>query len=146
MTYRYKSKTGGQQDYIPASISQPKQKAQLYMPDVVYTQVFVDAFKNTPYIEWLTPTTKEKKVVSGQYQYYKMCVDTTDKGDGQSTKVVIYHMGNVDANKKQIVDAKIPVITPITTPTPTTTQPSTDAMQQQINLLTSMMAKLLEGK
>jgi hypothetical protein len=144
MTYRYKSK-GGQQDYIPASIKQPKQKAQLYMPDVVYTQVFVDAFKSTPYIEWLTPTVKEKKVVSGQFQYYKMCVDTTDKGDGQSTKVVIYHMGNVDANKKQIADAKTPVITPITTPTPTTTTTSSTT-DSKLDILIALMTKQLEGK
>lgn len=145
MTYRYKSKTRGQQEYIPASISQPKQKAQLYMPDVVYTQVFVDAFKNTPYIEWLTPTVKEKKVVVGQYQYYKMCVDTTDKGDGQSTLVRIFHMGNVDANKQQIVDAKTPVITPITTPTPvtTTTSSTTDS---KLDILIALMTKQLEGK
>jgi len=142
MTYRYNSKGKADEQYIPATIEQPKCKAQLYMPDVVYTQVFVDAFKHTPYIEWLTPSVEDKKVVSGQFQYYKMCVDTTDKGkDGQSTLVKVFHMGKVDQNKHQIVAKPT---TPVITGTPTTTTTSTT--DSKLDILIALMTKQLEGK
>lgn len=116
---RYKrSNSRPEADIIYASIEQPKRKAQMFIPDDLYQQVIVDAFKQQPSKSWLVPTKRQ-----GEYLLYRLSVDTTSKGrSGHDTLLVVDYLGLADANGKQI--GQKPSTTGVITGTPVVAQPT----------------------